>query len=249
MASRDTYPMPSGLDAIRSELPQFIAIIAQTARWVHPSTFDALPVWYPEHFRGQLRYKRDWRTRQMNRRRGAQVREANVVAGRALRRALGAGKPPHWTVCHIWGNDDPKFQKTNDVVKDPKYYSCVANMVWLPTPLKGFTDSVPEIKFMMRICAFLTYGWVCEHPSARNEATRVRKAALGHHLPLGYPKGWPRHRGGRPTMTAPYSAKVMNSVAHRKRKLASLLRRTDLPQFPRRKVREALRFWKISLGD
>jgi hypothetical protein len=42
-------------------------------------------------------------------------------------------------------------------------------MVWLPTPLKGFTDTLPEIKAMLRVCAFHLYGWACEHPSVADQ--------------------------------------------------------------------------------
>ena len=226
----------------------FVDAIARTARWVHPDTFRALPVWYPEVYRGVLRFQRDWKTPQMNRKRGSQVREANILAGRALKRALGAERPTNWTVCHIWGNDDAKYQTTNDVVRDPKFYSCVGNMVWLPTPLKGFTDSVPEIKFMMRICAFYTYGWVCQHPSATAESARVR-ATTTDGLPNGYPESWPRRPGECPLMTAAFTPKVQKSIRERKTRLSGLLADRNLLNFPREQVVEVLDFWQVSLDD
>jgi hypothetical protein len=45
------------------------------------------------------------------------------------------------------------------------FFSCVGNMVLLPTPLKAFTDTMPEIKSMLRICARNLYGWQCDHES------------------------------------------------------------------------------------
>ncbi len=45
-------------------------------------------------------------------------------------------------------------------------------MVWLPTPLKGFTDA-PEVKAMLRVCALYLYGWACEHPSVADQAAKV----------------------------------------------------------------------------
>ena len=89
--------------------------------------------------------------------------EENIRAGKALVCALGvrpSPKPRTWTVCHIWGYDDDRFATESIIVKDPRYYSCVGNMVWLPTPMKGFTDTVPEIKRMLRTCAYYLYGWV-----------------------------------------------------------------------------------------
>jgi len=48
---------------------------------------------------------------------------------------------------------------------DRCFFSCVGNMVLLPTPLKAFTDAMPEVKNMMRICTRNLYGWQCDHPN------------------------------------------------------------------------------------
>lgn len=66
---------------------------------------------------------------------------------------------PHWTCCHIWGVDDPSFVKANSVVQDHRFFSCVANMILLPTPLKAFTDVMPEVKAMLRQCSGDLFGW------------------------------------------------------------------------------------------
>jgi hypothetical protein len=42
---------------------------------------------------------------------------------------------------------------------DRRLFSCVASMVLLPTPLKAFTDTMPHVKVMLRICARNLYGW------------------------------------------------------------------------------------------
>lgn len=39
------------------------------------------------------------------------------------------------------------------MVQDHQFYSCVANMVLLPAPLKAFTDAMPEVKAMLRVCS------------------------------------------------------------------------------------------------
>ena len=40
-------------------------------------------------------------------------------------------------------------------------------MVLLPTPLKAFTDTMPEVKAMLRICGRSLYGWECDHESMK----------------------------------------------------------------------------------
>ena len=61
--------------------------------------------------------------------------------------------------------DDARYQLSNVIVMDRRFFSCVGNMVLLPTPLKAFTDTMPEIKSMLRICARNLYGWQCDHES------------------------------------------------------------------------------------
>jgi hypothetical protein len=152
------FTVPDGLDELKDEMPTIVNVIARTARWVHPDTFRALPVWYPETARKQLMYDAGWeRVYKNTNRLTAQVTdksEPNIKAKKAFVAALGATRTDNWTVCHIWGVDDPRFQRNNAVVCDPRFYSCIANMVWLPTPLKGFTDAVPEIKHLLRICSY-----------------------------------------------------------------------------------------------
>lgn len=230
------------------EMPLLTALVARTARWVHPDTFRALPVWYPETARGRPIYDTTWTRIYTNTSRASgQVSnksEPNIKAAQAFVAALGSSKAPNWTVCHIWGVDDQKFQRTNTVIADPRYYSCVGNMVWLPTPLKGFTDCDPAIKRMLRTCAYHLYGWVCEHPDVSSEAAAVRTGAL----PDGYPNAWPNAANAcLPPGTAPFSERIRAAVSKRKNELRTLLSNRDLPSFPRDDVLATLRFWNVSL--
>jgi hypothetical protein len=99
-----------------------------------------------------------------------------------------------------------------DVVQDQRFYSCIGNMIWLPTPLKGFTDAVPQIKECLRVCAFQLYGWACEHEDVRTVAERVRSGAI----PEGYPNDWPTaDRRVLPPGTASCTERVQASIEKR----------------------------------
>lgn len=244
----DLPQVPDGLTEIHGDLPVVIEMIARTARWVHPDTFRALPVWYPEAARDRPLFTASWDTTYSNKNRVTDLvsekRESNTKAGKALVGALGVKKPSNWTVCHIWGTDDPRFQKSNRVVRDPRYYTCVGNMVWLPTPLKGFTDSVPEIKELLRICAFHLYNWACEHDDVVAQASAVRATGL----PPCYPEHWPHaERRSLPHGTMPFSNRVRVAIERRKAELRRLLADANLVGFPKDEVRSVLDFWKIAL--
>jgi|SRR5271165_939232 len=248
MVSPDFFHVPNGLDELRLEMPMIVEVIARTARWVHPDAFRALPVWYPETARGQPIFDAQWGRVYTNKNRlTAQVTnksEPNIRAKKAFIAALGAKRTDNWTVCHIWGVDDPGFRRNNGVVCDPRFYSCVANMVWLPTPLKGFTDAVPEIKNMLRICCFYLYGWACEHEDVQKQAAEVRSGGL----PDSYPKAWPANgRDCLPPGTAPFTPRVVAAIEKRKEKLRSLLEDHSLKNFPRDGVLDVLKFWKVEL--
>lgn len=238
-----------GLDALRAELSlgDVMRLIERTARWVDPATFRMLPVWYPEHTRRGLFYKADWSEPQLNRNRqtGTTVHkhEGNNYANRALTHALGlrGGDRPNWSCCHIWGVDDPKFGQSNLVVQDPRYYSCVANMVLLPTPLKAFTDVMPEVKAMLRTCAFNTYGWRCEHDAVAG--VDIETPALDP----AYPSSWPTGSDGAvPPGTVPLNERIAADATRRLERI-----RRDLAQagihYPREQVRAALEHWKVRL--
>ncbi len=245
--SEASFHVPDGLSEIKNELPLIMKMVARTARWVHPETFKALPIWCPDTARGFLRYDAQW-SRVLENSRGVQKKEENIRAAMALLEALGVGtpKPKNWTVCHIWGYDDEKFARNSNVVKDPRYYSCIGNMTWLPTPLKGFTDTVPEIKECLRVCAFQLYGWTCEHDDFKIHSERIRSCGV----PLGYPEDWPTaERHVLPPGTAPYSERVEYSITKRKAKLQRQLADKALKHYGHDAVREVLAYWKVHLTD
>lgn len=238
-----------GLDALRQvlSLEDIMRMIELTARWVDPETFRFLPVWYPEYARRSPFYNKNWSEPRLNRNResGTTVHkvEGNLNANKALTHALGlrGRERPNWSCCHIWGVDDPTYAATNLVVQDPRYFSCVANMVLLPTPLKAFTDVVPEVKGMLRSCAFYMYGWRCEHPSV--DLVDVETPAQNP----AYPASWPRSsQCPLPPGVIPISPRIKQAA---NRRMDSI--RTDLASagefYPRERVTAVLEHWRIEL--
>lgn len=244
--------VPDGNDALRSDIPAIVELIERTARWVHPDTFRALPVWAPHTARGRPLYDAAWARRYTNTRKATGVTaekfEGNVAALNALVAALDVAspKPKNWTVCHIWGYDDPSFAERSSVVQDPRYFSCVANMVWLPTSLKGFTDTLPEIKAMLRVCAFHLYGWACEHESVAAQAEQVRSGWI----PPNYPNSWPSVERSNvlPSGTAPFTPRIEHEIAKRKAKMRSDLANAEYLHYPKTEVEDVLKFWNVDLG-
>jgi hypothetical protein len=117
-------------------------------------------------------------------------------------------------------------------------------MVWLPTPLKGFTDCVPEIKSMLRTCCFYLYNWACEHDDVKEQATKIRSGLI----PSGYPNEWPAPgRSCLPPGTAPFTDPVKKAIEKRKTELRRMLTNESLANFPRKEVMEVLESWKIEL--
>ena len=243
--------IPDGLEALRKvvSVRAITTFIEQTAQWVAPETFKLLPLWYPEHARRSPFYKKNWSEPQMNKNRSTSISvhkaEGNVNANEALTLALGLKKKlrPNWSCCHIWGVDDANYQLSNTVVTDRRFYSCVGNMVLLPTPLKAFTDTMPEVKAMLRICARNLYGWQCDHDNLR-----ASNSALDEWTDWeAYPRSWPRTPNEkRPMGTVELSAAIRTSAAKR---LADI--RRDLEHagqfYPRPEVRDAMAYWKIDL--
>jgi hypothetical protein len=245
------FHVPDGNEALQEDIPAIAELIERTARWVHPNTFKALPVWAPHAARGRPLYDASWTRRYTNRHKAtgttAEKFEGNVAALNALVAALDVAvpKPKNWTVCHIWGYDDPTFAKRSSVVQDPRFFSCVANMVWLPTSLKGFTDTLPEIKAMLRVCSYHLYGWACEHPSVQEQADQVRAGWI----PQDYPKTWPRP--DRPELlppgTAPFTTRVVREIEKRKAKIRSNLGNAGYLHYPKAEVEAVLEFWKVQI--
>jgi hypothetical protein len=245
------FYIPDGNDVLKDDIPAIVELIERTARWVNPETFRRLPVWCPHTARGRPLFDATW-NRQYTNTRGAtgvtaEKFEGNVAALQALLAALDVArpKPKNWTVCHIWGYDDPSFALQSSVVQDPKYFSCVANMVWLPTSLKGFTDTLPEIKAMLRVCSFHLYGWACEHPSVAGEADKVRSGWTPPH----YPSSWPSadRKGVLPPGTAPFSDRIEREIAKRKSQMRASIADLSLTYYPREEVCTVLKFWGVQL--
>lgn len=234
-----------GLSEIQGELPLVMRIIARTSRWVHPRTFKALPVWCPDTARGRPQYDVRW-SRVLKNKHEFEKKEQNIRAAQALVLALGVSgrKPKNWSVCHIWGYDDDRFADKSEVVQNPRYYSCIGNMIWLPTPLKGFTDSVPLVKDCIRTCAFHLYGWTPDLDECPEAVMTIRSGVL----PPGYPDSWPTaERGILPQGTARYDKRVQDAVARRKAKIAELLSNKALIHYPRDEVRKVLSFWNVDI--
>ena len=234
-----------GLETLRRELSleQISTLIERTARWVDVQTFSYLPVWYPEDARRQLMYKANW-TQPLyntNQTTGERVhkRTGNSTANHALSRALGLNPKnrPNWTCCHIWGVDDPSFQKANTIVGDRRFYSCVGNMVLLPTPLKAFTDTMPEIKAMMRVAANYYYGWEPTHPDIDDvELERSRFE------PSAYPQSWPVKPGQSPPGVVAFDEAVKRFADRRIAKIRDDVK-TAGEFYPRDEVLAVLKYW------
>ena len=246
-----TKTILDGLDALRAEigLREIASLIERTARWVDPETFKLLPVWFPDHARGEKFYKGNWSTQQMNTTRatGTTVHktEGNIYANQALTLALGLRKAarPNWSCCHIWGIDDPTYQVSNAVVQDRRFYSCVANMILLPTPLKAFTDTMPEIKAMLRICATNLYDWSCDH----NGLKSVRMTLENWSDWDAYPASWPRHPGEKmPLGVVELNDTIRKSADERLRKIQHDLNNAG-EFYPRNEVLKVLEYWNIQV--
>ena len=243
--------IPDGNEEIAAEIPPIVGVIARTARWVHPQTFQALPVWCPWTARKRPLYDSKWQQRATNTRRDTGVTsekfEGNVAAANALMAALSVAppKPKNWTVCHIWGYDDNRFTSESNIVRNPRYYSCVGNMIWLPSALKAFTDGLPEIKAMLRTCAFHLYGWVCEDPGVKPQADAIRGGAV----PEGYPTDWPspERPGLLPPGTAPYDDAVRSEIRRRKARIAAMLEDDTLNCLDRDELRRVLGDCRVQL--
>ncbi|MFT5059708.1 MAG: hypothetical protein ACI9AX_000022 [Polaromonas sp.] len=151
-----------GLEQFRSAIEaKFVAtLLAKTSRWVDPETFNLLPVWFPDTARKEPLYKARWSERMNNK--GQPKYQGNVEANRTLTLALGTNSKDrkNWTCCHILGSAGDFSGLAKSEVNDRRYYTCTANMLLVPTPLKAFTDSVPEVIAALRIATMRLYDFV-----------------------------------------------------------------------------------------
>lgn len=242
---------PNGLDVLSRELriDEIMKLIERCARWVDRETNEYLPVWFPEYARNSLLYNANWTEPRMikNRQTGDEEhkREGNMYANQALTHALGTTQKdrPYWSCCHIWSVDDDSYQLSNVVVQDRRYFSCVSNMVLLPSPLKAFTDVMDEVKMMLRVCAVHNYGWSCDHEDVTEVAEKVENWTNW----ASYPDSWPKPgRNSTPHGTIPFSGQIKKYADRRKDKIRQDL--TSAGQYyPRDDVEKVLDFWSISL--
>ncbi len=241
--------LPNGADALLSELSlsTIMVLIERTARWVDPATHNFLPIWYPEHARRGLFYKSNWSEPQLNKNRQTGIsihkHEANIHANKALTYALGlrSNDREGWSCCHIWGVDDPTYQTSNLVVQDNRYFSAVANMVLLPTPLKTFTDTMPEVKAMIRICATHLYKWQCNHPMMKEINAELDELQDWEN----YPKSWPNSsRGKLPIGIMKINPDIQQSAHRRWSKIQNDLKNAG-EYYPKNKVMDALEYWGL----
>jgi hypothetical protein len=245
--------LPEGTIAFQEEfsLIQVMQLIEGTARWVAPETFNLLPVWYPEHARKAPLYKENWKEPQTNTSRKTGVStpkfEGNTHANKALTKALGLRSKGRegWSCCHLWGIDDQKYQKSNVVVQDPCFFSCVANMVLLPAPLKAFTDIMPEVKAMLRICARNTYNWHCDHI----EMTKINTKLDAWNDWSKYPSSWPREpETTQPKGTIPINSDIQKRAERRWHNIQRDMENPG-PHYPKESVREVLCYWGLDLAS
>ncbi|MGP6088774.1 hypothetical protein [Antarctobacter jejuensis] len=215
--------------------PSVVARILEACTlWIDPKCYALLPTWSPYTYRKAPLFKANWIDRQTNKE--VPKHEGNVAASKAQNRYLGikgrnADTRPNWACCHVWGNDDPRFQSAHAEVNDPRYFTCPANMVLVPSPLKTFTDTIPEVKAALRYAAFLLYGFV---PEGRDPP---------HELEAGdfLPDEW---REFREIRYVPMSATIEASIRAR---YSELLRLQELvgTQYPGGQVTDVANYWKL----
>jgi hypothetical protein len=176
-------------------LREIASLIERTARWVSPETFKLLPLWFPEHGRRGLFYKGNWSEPQMNKNRatGHSVHksEGNVHANKALTLALGLRSKhrPNWSCCHIWGIDDARYQLSNAIVMDRRFFSCVGNMCCFQRRLRLSPIQCPTSR---RCSEFARAICTAGHPSMTNFSLRTPHSTSGQ---IGIPT--PRVGPGR----------------------------------------------------
>jgi hypothetical protein len=98
------FHVPDGNTILKSDIPAIAELIARTARWVHPDTFRALPVWAPHAARGQPLFDAGWSRRYTNTRKATGITsekfEGNVAAAYLKRVSAGSLPSSFSRQCH-----------------------------------------------------------------------------------------------------------------------------------------------------
>jgi|GEM_PF-414608 len=238
--------LPDGLAAFTESIAKrkldLYPLLNEVSYWVHPKTFQYMPIWYPEFARKVPLYQVNWTTRQLNN--GREKFEGNVHGRFSLLAALGQpdGADVKWTCCHIWGLNGIE---DNPVVKDHRFYSCVGNMLFLPTPFKALSDSVPAVKALLRVMAYNLYGWMCDHGAVREESVKL----LAGTFPEGYLDHWPRPGNASPSPqnVAPFDESIQSAADIRILELRNSFRDSSKQMFPREKVGQAMDYWSSKI--
>ena len=116
-------------------------------------------------------------------------------------------------------------------------------MVLLPTPLKAFTDAMPKVKAILRICARNLYGWQADH-----EYLLATNTALDNWADWdASPQSWPRKLNEKlPLGVVPLSPMIQSRA---RKRLAAIRKGLEsaAQHYPRDNVRAALEYWKVTL--
>jgi len=112
-------------------------------------------------------------------------------------------------------------------------------MVLLPNPLKAFTDSIPEIKTMLRIVAYAYFGWCPTHEEIAT--IDCEKARCDWEA---FPAIWRKVAGGdRLPGVIEFDSKIKRTADNRIAKIRSEYV-TAGKHYPRAEVKEVLVYWK-----
>lgn len=236
--------MPDGLDTFRAACVEIgipvMDLIARTARWVDPRVVSVFPVWYPAFYRRMPLFMEDWKTPRLLKGKEPYF-ETNSRANSTIKSALG-WKNANWTCCHVWGYSDSTFQERGSLTYDPRYYTCVPNLVLLPTPVKALTNSMRDVQQALQVLSWHLYGWTPD-PADANEAELIRSGWL----PDRYPSDWPRKRGeGAPLGLVQATSAILAKARAREAQIDDELRRAEtgeLPNYPADSVRRILLSW------
>jgi hypothetical protein len=222
--------MIDGLDTFKTACLEMqipvMDLIVRTARWADPAVVTELPVWYPAFRRGMELFKADWNRPQLRQDRTRSL-ETNYRANWTIHAAVGY-KGPNWTCCHVWGYSDLSFQQRGSLTYRHQYYTCLPNLLLLPSPVKALTDCMPEVQQAIRVCSWQLYGWTPD-PTDASEAELIRSGWVPSH----YPSVWPSL--GNPVVPPGLvraTPAILRQARRRKEAIAEELRHAEEGELP-----------------